>query len=134
MQLLCIFQKFKKPIYVPSFLFSRAHKGLQEKYYEFLLTLCTGTPTLPLCDWITYLEGVTTEWKKFAAYLLPHDSAATEIKIISSKCHGDIEECKMELYNIFDKKGEKTWERVVYALEKSSLFDIAKKIKTDFNL
>lgn len=98
--------------------------------YNFLMSL-DCRPTLP--DWLTHLKDVT-RWKKFAAHLLPPDSAATEISLIDSKCRGDVGESKIALYSTFSEQGEMTWTRVVKALEESSHSNIARQIKRHFNL
>jgi len=82
---------------------------------------------------LTYLKPVS-DWKSFAAYVLPPDGVSTEIDVIDGKYRGDVEECKIALYNTYIHKGEVSWAKIAEALEKSSHSNIAKIIKTDFDL
>ena len=78
-----------------------------------------------------YLYKVT-KWKEFGLYLLPDETAATEIEIISSDHPNDIKECKRKLYTEYLRQGPGNWERVVEALEESKHSPIAQKIKEKF--
>ena len=91
----------------------------------------SGCPTLS--EWLSCLKDVT-KWKSFAAHLLPSDSAVAEIDVIDRNCRGDVDECKRELYSTFTRLGERTWTKVVEALEKSFHINIAKEIKIKFRL
>ena len=76
-----------------------------------------------------------TDWKKFAAYLLPSDSAShTDIETIKLNCQNDVSNCKIELHRIFIQRGEVTWKRVVEALEQSGYINVAKNIKLLYQL
>ena len=96
-----------------------------------IFILYSGCPTLS--EWLSCLKDVT-KWKTFAAYLLPSDSVVAETDVIDKNCRGDVNECKRELYSTYTQLGERTWTKVVEALEKSSHINIAKEIKTKFHL
>ena len=99
---------------------------------ELLVTIiCLGIPTVP--ELTTYLYGVT-KWKQLAIYLLPPESAPTEIDKISKNCQGDVDECKRQLYSEFLKQGTCTWKKVIEALEKSKHLTIAQSVKAKFCL
>ena len=91
--------------------------------------ICLGIPTVP--ELTTWLYDVT-DWKQFATYLLPPESAPTEIDIINKNCRDDVKECKRQLYNEFLKQGTCNWKKVIEALEKSKHFNIAQSVKTRF--
>jgi len=73
-----------------------------------------------------------TQWKMFAAYLLPSDSAHTEIETINLKCQGDVNECKRELYSSFERIGDRSWTKIVEALKDSSHLNLAEELREDF--
>ena len=79
---------------------------------------------------LSSLKGVVN-WDQFAAFLLPADQQA-QIAIIKKSNSGDIEDCKMALYNYYLRVGDVSWKKVVEALEKSSNPNIAKEIKRDY--
>ena len=85
-----------------------------------------------LSEWLSCLKEVT-KWKTFAAYLLPSGSADTEIEKIDITCQNDVDECKRVLYNTFKRVGERTWTKVVQALQDSYHLNAAKEIKKRFH-
>ena len=73
-----------------------------------------------------------TDWKEFAAHLLPSDIAATQIAEISKNYPNDVKECKMKLYMVYLQRGICSWDVVVEALEKSNHPHVAQTIRTKF--
>ena len=73
-----------------------------------------------------------TEWKQLATHLLPAETAATEIDIISRDNPKDVKGCKIKLYNQFFQQGVCNWKTVIEALEKSNHPNIVQRIKKDF--
>jgi len=85
-------------------------------------------PILP--DLISSLRDVVN-WDEFAAFLLPAEQQA-QITIIKENNSGNIDKCKMALYNYYLQVGDISWKKVVEALEKSRNPNVAKKIKQDY--
>jgi len=97
-------------------------------YFIVSYSSLTDPPTLP--DLLSSLQGVVN-WDIFGASLLPKQHSA-RIEIIRKSHPGDVDGCKMALYNYFIQVGVVSWKTVVYALEKSNYPHIATKIKEDF--
>jgi len=91
--------------------------------------LYSGYPTLS--EWLSCLKDVT-DWRNFAAHLLPSDSNVAEINKIERKYGGKVNDCMIELYGSYDRLGERTWTKIVEALEKSSHTNIAEEIRKEF--
>lgn len=89
----------------------------------------SGTPIANLPLLTKYLENVT-DWENFGLYLLPPDTSATEIEMISRDHPKDVKECKRKLLNIYWQQGTRTWEKVVEALEEAKYPHIAQEIRT----
>ena len=71
------------------------------------------------------------DWYKFGAYLLPTESCG-QLEIIKKSNKGEIDDCKRDLYNLYFKVGDVSWDKVVEALEKANYPNIVKKIQEDF--
>ena len=77
------------------------------------------------------LEKVTN-WKEFAAHLLPSDIAVTHIAEISKDHPNDVNECRIKLCMVYLQRGTCSWDVVVEALEKSKNPLAAQTIRTKF--
>jgi len=71
------------------------------------------------------------DWYKFGAYLLPTESCG-QLEIIKKSNKGEIDDCKRDLYNLYFKVGDVSWDKVVEALENANYPNIIKKILEDF--
>ena len=64
-------------------------------------------------------------WDKFGAYLLPTEYSV-EIQSIRKTYKGDVDECKMALFQKYMEVGDRSWTTVITALKKSGYKNIAK--------
>ena len=76
-----------------------------------------------------YLTDVS-DWKQLAVHLLPREHISL-IDEIDRTYKGDVGECRWELIRKYLRVGEVSWNKVIYALEKSDHPNIAKKIKKE---
>ena len=76
---------------------------------------------------IPYFDGVSN-WKQLGVYLLP-TKYASKINDIEKNHKQDVEECRWALITEYLKVGEVSWNKVIYALEKSGHPNIAEKIR-----
>ena len=82
---------------------------------------------------LPYFEGVS-DWKQLGVYLLP-EKYNSRINDIDKVHKLDIAECRWKLITEYLKVGEVSWDKVIYALQKSGHPNIAKKVRRDiFNI
>ena len=78
---------------------------------------------------LPYVEGVS-DWKRFGLYLLP-ETHTFLINDIDKNHKHDVAECRWALITEYLKVGEVSWDKVIYALQKSGNPNIAVKIRRD---
>ena len=82
---------------------------------------------------LPYFEGVS-EWKQLGLYLLP-EKYTSRINDIDKSHKQYVPDCRWELTTEYLKVGEVSWNKVIYALEKSGHPNIAGNIRRDvFNI
>lgn len=80
-----------------------------------------------------YFEDVS-DWKKLGLHLLP-ETCTSRINDIDKNHKHDVAECRWALITEYLKVGELSWQKVIYALQKSGYPNIVEKIKRDiFNI
>ena len=82
---------------------------------------------------LPYFDGVS-DWKRLGLYLLP-EKYTPRIDDIDKSHKQYVPDCRWELTTEYLKVGEVSWNKVIYALEKSGHPNIAGKIRRDvFNI
>ena len=95
-----------------------------------MLLLITDRDKTNLQDLLKYLRPVTN-WQKLGLELsLP----AVEIEIISANHGNDVEACQLDLFTVYMRMGDRSWNTVIAALLNSGHKNLAKDIKKKFRL
>ena len=79
-----------------------------ELYCSYIAEAPKSEPTLP--ELLTSLKKVVN-WDTFGAFLLPEE-CRSQISIIRQSKMGNVDDCKMALYEHYLRVGEKSWENL----------------------
>ena len=72
---------------------------------------------------LEHLKDVVN-WDTFGVHLLPADNSVA-VQIINKTCKGDVEQCKLALFQKYMEVGDRSWTTVISALKKSGYKNIA---------
>ena len=84
---------------------------------------CTEKNRVTLPGLLEHLKDVV-HWNTFGVHLLPADDIVA-VQSIGTTYKGDVEQCKLALFQKYMEVGDRSWTTVISALKKSGYKNIA---------